>query len=249
MRHRIEEISDFLYRDEEDNSPWMTGFRDWAVILAFLILTYFFVRYYKLQPIRLRKQLYIFISIALLVTVVRRFLLKRDFYDLEARIPLFSCNISAIFLAVNSLLFFLPWHSLIWQALVDWSVFAGIYGGALAIIFASPGNYAFPHMTRLGYYVEHAGIFFLGLMYIFERTAPYSYYTLLYTSLITLSYLYLMHKVANPKLGTNYGFITEPPRGTEFLARYISKSTYQTICLTMYLACNALAWYCANQLI
>ena len=128
-----------------------------------------------------------------------------------------------------------------------WGVLAGFYGGFLAIVFGAPGQFDFPHITRLDYYLGHFCISIFSTYYLLEGAVNLTRETLLSTSIITLVYLLIMSYL-NPKLDSNFGFITHPPEQIEgFVSRYVSLSTYKVLCCLSYLFINANAWILARS--
>lgn len=248
MRDAFSEVIEFLYREEKTDSKWLSSIRDWLTVIFFVLLSYFFIDNYGRFSVDTRYTLFHLNSVALLVFCLRRFVFNREYYPLEERIPLYTCNIAAIVMPLNYIFSILNLRNPLWEVIFTWGLFAGLYGGPLAIIFASPGEYEFPHFTRLAYYVEHAGIFFLGLIYVFEREVEFSEELLILSCLITVVYLVIMDLYVNPKLGSNYGFITEAPRGVEFLNN-LPKGLYKFLCIGLYVGFNIVTWKIANTLI
>lgn len=232
-----------IYRVIPDmDRSWLTHGSHWAVAVGFILLfRYFLTNYEDLQN---KDRIRVVWSRILPVFLLFRFGLNREYYSLAEQWPLYTCNLSAIILALNYLI---PRKEHRTRHLLSWGVFAGAYGGPLAIALASPGNYAFPHVTHLDYYIGHLAITILSWMIIMDREERYTLQDLKTSSYITVAYMILC-LVLNPPIQGNFGFIMGPPDAMSFL-HALPLPIYQIIVTLGFLTANALTWYLGNKVI
>ncbi len=239
----LSQTKELLYRQEDDrNDRWLSRWQDWAVVAGFLTCLFLFINYFR--QIRHKNVIHISLTLLLLLHLLSKYLLNRKHYQPASRLPLYSCNLSAIILVLD---FFIPETMTWWQPILVWGAFAGIYGGFLAIVFSAPSTYLFPHITHFDYYIGHVCITFLGLFYVMEQTHPFTLHALLLTSVITVIYLLLVNRI-NPRVNGNFGFITEAPEQIAFL-NVLPQKVYKLLCTVSYLLANYLTWKTANMLI
>ncbi len=227
-----------IWRTEEDDSRvWLTRWQDWAIALAFLLVSIYLLRNRQ----SLSRDFVYSTSRALVVLLIlqnlSRYIFNRKHYPFDMRYPLYSCNVSGIILAVS---FFVPFNSQAWNSLVMWAAFSGLYGGFFAILMAKPSNFKFPHMANLDYYIGHICICFLGLRHILYYPEFLTTAMLRDTTLITLFYLAIVYKI-NPLLGTNYGFTNYVPEPLIVLQK-IPFKVYRVLLVIGYSLANALTY-------
>lgn len=243
MSTRIKELHQEFFRTEPDFSgQWIYLARHLVVAAAYLFCYRNFILNYqdRTEGSKLKSVL----TLVLIGFLFCRYFINRDYYQGSANLPLHTCNLSAIILVIHSIF---PAQSFWRESIMVWGVLAGFYGGFLAIVFGAPGQFDFPHITRLDYYLGHFCISIFSTYYLLEGAVNLTRETLLSTSIITLVYLLIMSYL-NPKLDSNFGFITHPPEQIEgFVSRYVSLSTYKVLCCLSYLFINANAWILARS--
>ena len=230
-----------LFRLTPDmDKGWLTHWGDWAVAISFISLLHMFVTHY--EDMKNKKQLRRVLSLILPVFLLFRFGILRGYYTAAEQWPLYSCNLAAIILAAGYLQ--TPKRTA-GRDVLNWGIFAGAYGGPLAVVLANPGRFALPHVTHIDYYIGHVAITFAGWMLILAREEPYSVRDLKMTSLITVGYLGLC-RIVNPLIEGNFGFIMGPPEAVGFL-HALPLPVYQILVMTGFLLANALIWHLANR--
>lgn len=243
MSTRIKELHREFFRTEPDfNGQWIYLGRHIVVAAAYLYFYRNFILNYEDRTDR--SKLKLVLTLILATYLFWRYFINRTYYRGSANLPLHTCNLSAIILVVHSIF---PAHSFWRQSILLWGVLAGFYGGFLAIVFGAPGQFNFPHITRLDYYLGHLCISIFSTYYLLEGAVSFTRETLLSTSIITMVYL-LIVSYLNPKLDSNFGFITHPPDQIEvFVNRYVPIPTYKVLCCLAYLLINANSWIVARS--
>lgn len=243
MVTRIKELHREFFRTEPDFSgQWIYLGRHLVVAAAYLFFYRNFILNY--QDRNDPSKLQLVLTLVLASFLFCRYFINRDYYQGSANLPLHTCNLSAIILVIHSIF---PAQSFWRESILLWGVLAGFYGGFLAIVFGAPGQFDFPHITRLDYYVGHLSISIFSTYYLLEGSVSLTKETLLSTSLITLVYLLIMSYL-NPKLDSNFGFISHPPEQVEdFVNRHVQLSTYKVLCCLAYLFFNANSWIVARS--
>ncbi len=240
---RIIEFFKMLYREEPDRpNVWINEWTDWLTVIAAALLIYQVLGYYRKSSPRKKKSVRVILTVVVWMHLISRYVLSRKFYDFGARLPLYSCSLSALIFAFAPLMS----EKKLWQReLLNWAAFAGIYGGILAIGFSSPGVYLAPHITRTDYYVGHTVIILFGLLRVMDRKVLFDRLTLLISSAITFVYL-VISRILDALWDTNFGFMQRPPEEIAFL-NILPVRVYRVGVIVGYLTANALTWYCADR--
>lgn len=241
MRHILHSFHQVIHKTEKDyDGVWLSQWQDWLVVVFFFFLIKKF--FDLIDGGFTADKIFQYGAILLFYHLLSRFILHRKYYSPTDRHPMYSCSLSAVIL----FLYCVHPHGMpIPKSIVTWAAYAGIYGGFSAIVFSAPNHYSFPHVTHIDHYLGHLLIFFIGLVYLLQYKNKLGLGMLLATSVITLVYLVIAF-FFDKKTGGNYGMINHPPYELEFLNKYISVGTYRFLCVTFYLAFNALSWYIGN---
>lgn len=128
-------------------------------------------------------------------------------YGPEEGLPLFTCRI-----ALYTTFFGILLRS---KKLKGITVYYGIIGGILALIYPDMYRYAFPHVLYVDFFTEHILILWAACLFVFVEDFEFSkeqfYFALVFTNVFLVVTL-----IANQLMDSNYAYLVRAPFAINF---------------------------------
>lgn len=153
----------------------------------------------------------------------------RTDFGLEEGLPLFTCRI-----ALYTTFFGILLRS---KKLKGITVYYGIIGGILALVYPDIYAYAFPHVLYVDFFVAHISILWSACLFVFVEDFEFSkeqfYFALVFTNVFLVVAL-----IADQLMDSNYAYLVRAPFATQFF----ESIPYPLFVVITFAAYNFLVW-------
>lgn len=148
---------------------------------------------------------------------------------LKEGLPLFTCRI-----ALYTTFFGIILRS---KKLKGITVYYGIIGGILALVYPDMYHYAFPHALYVDFFVEHIAILWAACLFVFVEDFEFSkgqfYFALAFTNVFLVVSL-----IADQVVDANYAYLLRAP----FAIKFFQSIPYPVFVVIIFAAYNFLVW-------
>ena len=225
---------DYYFRNAPENFKFNIFGLPHIFILALTFLGTYFI-YKNKNCLKERDNLYknILRVIAILVlfeqvSFLYFYFFKTD-YGLEEGLPLFTCRI-----ALYTTFFGIVLRS---KKLKGITVYYGIIGGILALVYPDMYQYAFPHVLYVDFFTEHILILWAACLFVFVEDFEFSKKQFNFALAFTNVFL-VVSLIVDQVVDANYAYLLRAPFAIEFF-QSIPYPVFLVITFTAY---NFLVW-------
>ncbi len=122
--------------------------------------------------------------------------------------PLYACRIASILLLFT--------YFVRWMPLEQFSIYTALYGGISSVFYSSPKPFAFPHVTRIAFFMTHIGLAYSALLRILNHDEEIDRRSLRGAQIIN-SIMIIVVLTIDMLFDWNYMFLMTPQLPTGYL--------------------------------
>ena len=233
----------YFFRSTTDSSGIeFYGFLHLTMLLVFFLGIYMILinrkklqqNFWLVERIKKIFSIVIFLEIILMYS----WYLFGDYMGLKDGLPIYHCRIVLILVVLYTFKPF-KWLKLI---IINW----GLVGATIAMLIPVGDPFIFPHVTYVTYFVGHIFLgWYVMLLIVGER---YRFPISDLRNIIILGIIFnLFQVIVNNYLGSNYGYVSQPPVLKEYLSAF-SPFIYNIIMCLVYALGSILVHMAGNSM-
>ncbi|MBM6990526.1 MAG: YwaF family protein [Mobilibacterium timonense] len=124
--------------------------------------------------------------------------------------PLYACRMACILLIIT--------YFVRWMPLEHFSIYTALYGGISSVFYSTPKPFAFPHVTRIAFFMTHIGLAYSALLRILNHDEEIDRRSLIGAEIVNLVAIGGVLAI-DIIFGWNYMFLMAPQLPTRFISQ------------------------------